>query len=172
MSDITYPGGVAGFRAGPGTAFRDCPDTGLRIDRHAEVQMKAHAIAAVVFLLIGGLMGLGVGLTRWPAVHLLDASRFYQVLTAHGINVLIFWVIFFEMAALIFTSSVVLRCRLATPRLGWLAFALMVVGAAANNYAVLVQGNSSVMMTSYVPMPAGTLFYLGLILFSVGALIV
>jgi len=76
------------------------------------------------------------------------------------------------MAALIFTSSVVLRCRLATPRLGWLAFALMVVGAAANNYAVLVQGNSSVMMTSYVPMPAGTLFYLGLILFAVGALIV
>jgi len=41
-----------------------------------------------------------------------------------------------------------------------------------NNYAVLVQGNSSVMMTSYVPMPAGTFFYLGLILFAVGALII
>jgi cytochrome c oxidase subunit I len=175
MSDISYPGGFAPAtapRPANYPAYRDCPDTGLRIDRQAQLQMQSHAVAAVVFLLIGGLMGLGVGLTRWPEIHLLDASRFYQVLTAHGINVLIFWIIFFEMAALIFTSAVVLRCRLATPRLGWVAFALMILGAALNNYAVLVQGNSSVMMTSYVPMPAGTLFYLGLILFAVGALII
>jgi cytochrome c oxidase subunit 1 len=39
-----------------------------------------------------------------------------------------------------------------------------------NNLSVL-SGNSSVMMTSYVPMPANPNFYLGLILFAVGALI-
>ena len=96
---------------------------------------------------------------------------FYQVLTAHGLNVLIFWMIFFEMAVIHFCSAVLLGCRIATPRIGWVAFALMVIGALLNNYAVLWKGNSSVMMTSYVPIPADTWFYVGLILFAVGALI-
>jgi cytochrome c oxidase subunit 1 len=83
---------------------------------------------------------------------------------------LIFWIIFFEIAVLYFCSSTLLRCRLATPKLGWLGFILMVAGAVINNVSVF-SGNSSVMMTSYVPMPAEPLFYLGLILFAVGALI-
>jgi cytochrome c oxidase subunit 1 len=132
--------------------------------------MKLNAVAGVVFLLIGGIMGLGVGLTRWPAVHLLPADQFYMVLTSHGINVLIFWIIFFEIAVLYFCSSTLLKCRLATPRWAWLGFYLMVIGAVTNNVAVL-QGQSSVMMTSYAPMSAEPLFYLGLILFAVGALI-
>lgn len=151
--------------------FRICPDTGLKWHRPAENLMKLNAVAAVVCLLVGGIFGLGVGLTRWPEVHLLGPDTFYQVLTAHGINVLIFWIIFFEMAVLQFASTVLLGCRIATPKIGYAAFALMVLGAGLNNYAVLVLGNSSVMMTSYVPMPADTLFYLGLILFAVGALI-
>jgi cytochrome c oxidase subunit 1 len=150
--------------------FRICPDTGLRWHRPAETLMKLNAVAAVVFLLIGGILAVGVGLTRWPEVHLLGADTFYQVLTGHGINALIFWIIFFEMAVLQFASSTILGCRLATPKLGMAAFLLMVLGAILNNYAVW-KGNSSVMMTSYVPMPADTLFYVGLILFAVGALI-
>lgn len=152
-------------------AFRVCPDTGLKFHRPAENLMKLNAVAAVVFLLIGGLLGLGVGLTRWPEVHLLGPDTFYQVLTGHGINVLIFWIIFFEMAVLHFASSTLLGCRIATPKLGMAAFLIMVLGALTNNYAVMVKGNSSVMMTSYVPLPADTLFYVGLILFAVGALI-
>jgi cytochrome c oxidase subunit 1 len=151
--------------------FRTCPDTGLKFHRPAEALIKANAVAAVVFLLVGGILGLGVGLTRWPEVHLLEADMFYLFLTGHGINLLIFWIIFFEMAVLQFCSSTVLGCRIATPQLGWTAWGMMVAGALINNYAVLWQGNSSVMMTSYVPMPAGTLFYVGLILFAVGALI-
>jgi cytochrome c oxidase subunit 1 len=70
--------------------FRICPDTGLKIHRPAESLMKANAVAAVVFLLIGGIYCLLVGLTRWSAVHLLPADWFYLTLTAHGLNVLIF----------------------------------------------------------------------------------
>jgi cytochrome c oxidase subunit 1 len=150
--------------------FRTCPETGLAFHKSAESLIKANAIAAVVFLAVGGLLGLFVALTRWPAVQILDASRFYQVLTGHGIVTLIVWVLFFEIALLYFCSAVLLRCRIATPRLGWLAFALMVIGAAVAAIAIL-QGGSSVMMTSYVPMPAEQHFYLGLILFAVGALI-
>ncbi|MBQ0713291.1 MAG: cbb3-type cytochrome c oxidase subunit I [Porticoccus sp.] len=151
--------------------FRICPDTGLKWHRPAETLIKLNAVAAVVFLLVGGILGLGVGLTRWPEVHLLGPDTFYQVLTGHGINVLIFWIIFFEMAVLHFASSTLLGCRMAMPKVGMAAFLLMVLGALLNNYAVMVVGNSSVMMTSYVPMPADTLFYVGLILFAVGALI-
>jgi cytochrome c oxidase subunit 1 len=150
--------------------FRTCPDTGLKFNAPAENLIKVNAVAAVVFLLVGGLYGLMVGLTRWQAVHLLGAEDFYMVLTLHGLNVLIFWMIFFEIAILYFCSSVLLGCRLATPKWAWAAFLLMVIGAVMNNVIVL-QGSSSVMMTSYVPLEAHPLFYLSLILFAVGALI-
>ncbi len=152
------------------TTYRTCPRSGLQFEAHAEKLMIANAFVAVVFLLIGGVLAIGVALTRWPAVHWLPADTFYQVLTAHGIDMLIFWIIFFEIAVLYFASSTLLRCRLATPKLAWAAFWLMLVGAVMNNIAVL-QGGSSVMMTSYVPMMAAPHFYLGLILFAVGALI-
>jgi len=116
------------------------------------------------------VLAIGVVLTRWPAVHWLAADTFYQVLTAHGIDMLIFWIIFFEIAVLYFASSTLLRCRIATPKIAWLAFALMVIGSVTNNVAVF-RGASSVMMTSYVPMMAEPAFYLGLILFAVGALV-
>ncbi len=151
--------------------FRVCPDSGLHFHKSAESLMKANAVAAAVFLLIAGIFALGVVLTRWQAVHLLPVDQFYMALTAHGIDALIFWIMFFEMAILYFASSTLLRCRLATPAWGWVAFVVMVIGAVMTNIAVL-QGNSSVMMTSYVPMQAAPHFYLGLILFAVGALIV
>jgi cytochrome c oxidase subunit 1 len=150
--------------------YRVCPRTGLQYHKPAELLMKANAVAAVVILLIGGVLALLVTLTRWPAVHLLPADGFYQALTAHGLDMLIFWIIFFEIAILYFTSSTILRCRLATPRIAWLGFALMIIGVATVNIAIL-GGDSSVMMTSYVPMPANPKFYLGLILFAVGALL-
>ena len=91
--------------------------------------MKANAVAGVVFLLLGGVLALLVSLTRWPAVHLLNADWFYLTLTAHGLDMLVFWIIFFEIAVLYFCSSTLLRSRLATPRMAWLGFALMLIGA-------------------------------------------
>jgi len=150
--------------------FRTCPESGLQFHKPAELLMRSHAVLAVVILLFGGITALLVTLTRWPAVHLLPADRFYQILTLHGVNMLIFWIITFEIAVLYFCSSTLLKCRLATPRIAWLGFALMLIGIVVNNSAVL-NGDASVMMTSYVPMPANPNFYLGLILFAVGALL-
>src|SRR5512145_3182168 len=151
-------------------SFRIEPRSGLQYHDQAEALMKANAVAGVVFLLVGGILSLVVSLTRWPALHLLDANWFYLALTAHGIDMLIFWIIFFEIAILYFCSSTLLRCRLAAPRWGWIAFGLMLIGAIMTN-VMIFQGESSVMMTSYVPMQAKPGFYLGLILFAVGALI-
>ena len=166
MSVMAETGIIGGIAA----KFRTCPATGLKIDLAAERLIKANAVAAIVFLAIGGVFGLLVALTRWPAVHLLSSDMFYLVLTAHGLDVLLVWIIFFEIAVLYFASAILLNCRLATPRLAWLSFALMMIGALLANVTVL-QGEASVMFTSYVPMKAPPNFYLGLILFAVGALL-
>jgi cytochrome c oxidase subunit 1 len=150
--------------------FRTDPATGLMFHEQGEKLIRWNAVAGVVSLLVGGVLALLVILTRWPAVHLLPADWFYLVLTAHGIDMLVVWIIFFEIAVLYFCATVLLRCRIAAPRWAWAGFWLMVIGALVNNVAVF-RGDSSVMFTSYVPMGAHPAFYLGLILFAVGALI-
>ena len=47
--------------------FRVCPTTGLKIYSDVQSLIKANAVAAVIFLAIGGLFGLSVALTRWPS---------------------------------------------------------------------------------------------------------
>ena len=111
------------------TEYRICPDSGLQFHKPAETLMKANAVAAVVFLLIGGILALLVTLTRWPAVHLLPADWFYLALTAHGFDVLLAWIIFFEMAVLYFAAGPLLNSRIAAPKLGWFNFGLMTLGA-------------------------------------------
>lgn len=155
----------------PLPAFRVCPATGLRVHAAAESLIKVNAVAGVVFLLLGGIAALLVLLTRWPTVHLLDPVWFYRLLTFHGLNMLIFWILFFEMAILYFAGNVLMNARLPAPRLGWLAFGLMLLGAGLVDYMVLA-GRADVLFTSYVPLKADPLYYLGLIVFAVGALVV
>ena len=150
--------------------FRICPDTGFKIDLNADKLIKWNAVTAIVFFLVGGIFGLGVALTRWPAIHLLPDDWFYLALTAHGLDILLVWLIFFEIALLYFASAVLLNSRLAGPRWAWVGYVMMVLGAAITNVAVLM-GESSVMFTSYPPMQAKPEFYLGIIIFAVGALI-
>ncbi|NYT24180.1 cbb3-type cytochrome c oxidase subunit I [Alcaligenaceae bacterium] len=152
------------------TTYRICPRSGLQFERQAERLIKFNIVAGILWLAFGGILAIGVVLTRWPAIRWLEAHTFYMVLTAHGLDMLIFWLMFFEVAFMYFCASVLLRCRIATPMLAWLSFALMVIGSVLNNVAVF-RGGSSVMMTSYVPMMAEPNFYLGIILFAVGALL-
>ena len=155
---------------GPGL-FRVCFTTGLKINAQAEGLIKANAVAATVSLLIGGIAAVLVLLTRWQVVHLLSAEWFYRILTVHGMSMLIFFILFFEMAVLYFASAVLLNSRVATPRLAWASFWLMVVGAVMVEW-MMWTGKADVLFTSYVPLRAHPLYYLGIILFAVGALIV
>ncbi len=149
---------------------RICPTTGLTVFKNTETVIKVNAVFAIIFLLIGGIMAILLGLTRWPAVHLLPAEWFYRALTAHGLNMLIFWILFFEMAVLAFASSVLLKSPLASAKAAWLAFGLMLSGAVITDITIF-SGQADVLMTSYVPLKAHPAFYLGLILFAVGALV-
>ncbi|HTI55920.1 MAG TPA: cbb3-type cytochrome c oxidase subunit I [Verrucomicrobiae bacterium] len=156
---------------GLATRFRTCDVTGLKVNWHAETLVKVNAVVAVVNFLIGLIAAFGVVMTRWQAVHLLPADLFYRFLTLHGLNMLIFFIIFFEMAILYFAGPILLSSRLPAPRVGWLAFGLMVLGMAVTN-AMVLQGKADVLFTSYPPLQADPLYYVGIILFAVGALIV
>jgi cytochrome c oxidase subunit I len=154
----------------PRSGFRTCPITKRLIHRDADGLIKANAVVSIVMLLIGVIAAVGLVLTRWPAVHLLPADWFYRVLTVHGVSMLIFFIIFFEMAVLHFASAVLLNSRIAAPKIAWAGFGLMAVGAGMTE-VMMWMGKADVLMTSYIPLKAHPLFYLGIILFAVGALI-
>ena len=151
--------------------WRTCPITSRRIDARAESLIRANAVVAVVALLVGAVAALLLALTRWQAIHLLPAEWYYRILGVHGMNMLIFFIIFFEMAVLWFAGTVLLNARPAAPRLGWFNFGLMLAGALMVE-AMQWSGRADVLYTSYPPLKAHPLFYLGIILFAVGALCV
>ncbi len=150
--------------------FRTCPTTGLKVHGTAENLIRAHAVAAVVAMIAGVIGAFGLVLTRWQAVHLLSAEWYYRLLTIHGVSMLIFFIIFFEMAVLFFAGPVLLNSRPAAPKTSWAAFGLMIAGALLVE-AMMWTGRADVLFTSYPPLRADPLYYLGVILFAVGALI-
>jgi cytochrome c oxidase subunit 1 len=149
---------------------RTCPITGLVVNRDSERLVRWNAVAGIVFFLVGVVAALLLALTRWQAVHLLAPVWYYRMLTLHGLNMLIFFIIFFEMAILYFAGPILLNARQPAPRLAWSGFALMIAGALLVDFVVF-WGKADVLFTSYVPLRAHPLYYLGIILFAVGALI-
>lgn len=154
----------------PGAASRRCDTTGANICLVGQTFIKLNAVAGIVFLLLGGTAAILLALTRWQAVHLLRVDWFYRILTFHGINMLIFWILFFEVAILYFTCTIPLNSRLFSKPVAWVSFIMMLVGALMTD-AVILMGKADVLMTSYLPLLAHPLFYLGIILVAVGMLI-
>ncbi len=150
--------------------FRTCQTTGLKVHLPAQRLIWAHAVTAVVFLLLGGLLAIMIALTRVPSVHLLSQEFFYRFVSAHGMTMLVFWIVFFEMAGLIFGASIVLNARFPGIKLAWFSYGLMLTGALIAE-VITFMGKADVMFTAYVPLKAHPLFYVGVILFAVGALI-
>ena len=168
MTAATLPG-VGYSPPGAAEEFRTCPVTKRRIHLKAESLIKVNAVVSIVALLVGAIAALLLVLTRWQAIHLLPEVWYYRILGVHGMNMLIFFIIFFEMAVLWFASTVLLNARPAAPRYGWFNFGLMLVGSLMVE-AMQWSGRADVLYTSYPPLKAHPLFYFGIILFAVGAL--
>ena len=177
MSDAALPRPLAGAPAreagignhAPGMVRR-CDTTGLPVCLVAEPFIKMHAVLGVVFLLVGAVAAVLLALTRWPAVHLLPADWFYRILTLHGLNMLIFWILFMEVAILYFAGTVLLNTRLWSKKLAWTGLALMAAGAILCD-VVTIAGKGDVLMTSYPPLMAHWTFYLSIVLVAVGTLV-
>lgn len=149
---------------------RTCTVTGLRVYAGAQTLTLANAVAAVLSVAIGGAFGVSMALTRAPSLELLGSKGYYVAMTGHGVSALILWPVFFEVAAMVFASSVLLNARVWSLKLGWTAFALMVTGAGMLE-AIVLSGKASVGFTAYPPLVASPVFYLGYIVFAVGVLI-
>jgi cytochrome c oxidase subunit 1 len=149
---------------------RTCPATGLRVYSGAQALTLANAVAAVLALALGGLFGGLIGLSRSPALEFLGPSTYYGALTAHGVAALVLWPVFFEVAAMVFTSTILLNARVYSMALGWTTFALM-VGGSLVTFVSIMSGEATVMFTAYPPLVATPWFYVGYLLFAVGALL-
>jgi len=151
--------------------WRQCQVTGLHIDPSAERLFMFNAVTAVLWLAFGGVLAVLIALTRWEAVHLIDdAEWFYRLVSTHGTAMLIFWIIFFEVAGLIFGGTILLNTRFMSPLTGWIAYALMLGGSLLMAWEMM-SGSATVFFTAYPPLEASSAFYFGFILFAVGALV-
>lgn len=164
---------VVAATPGPLARFWQCAVTGLKVDERAVPVMMANAVTAVVFLLVGGFLGLLIGLTRWEAVHLLPPNLYYLALTLHAFSTLIFWIIFMEMAILYFACTAVLNARLVSPAWAWVQWGLMTAGSVIGAVSVVIQGDAydQPLLTSYHPLHIHPGFLLGVIIFAVGAFV-
>lgn len=150
---------------------RTCPATGLRLFSAAEALIKVNAVVAVVFLLLGFLWVVPSIMNRVLGPEVVSPQLYYQATFLHGWNMLIFWILFFEVALLYFAASALLRTPLRFPGLAWGGFWLMLLGAVLINYLGVVSPSNFLPFTPYVPLQAPPLFYLAVILFAVGAIL-
>jgi cytochrome c oxidase subunit 1 len=143
----------------------------MEIHESVEDHAQLFGLTAVVALVVGGIFAFTVPMTRWEVVGLLDADAYYRHLTLHAWNLLIFWMVFMEIAILYVGGPMVLGRRLPLTRLAKAGWGLMVAGAIAVNYFVYTTGgtNEPPLLTAYVPLPSANGFYAGVIVFLLGA---
>jgi cytochrome c oxidase subunit 1 len=130
----------------------------------------AHMLVANVALLGGIVTGLLQGLEHagfeFPASEYFLRSYYHSV-SMHGVLNVLVWTTFFIAGFLPFISARSYGMPLASPRLGWLTFWLMLAGLVVA--AVPLVGNAAtVMFTFYAPLKAHWAFYIGLTLVVVG----
>jgi cytochrome c oxidase subunit 1 len=167
MSYVQPLPGVVGLRE---ERSRYCGVTGLRIYAGAQALTLANAVAAVLALAAGGAFGVSMALTRAPSMELLGSKAYYAALTGHGVAALVLWPVFFEVAAMVFASSVLLNSRVWSMKLGWASLACMVTGAGML-LGIIVSGHANVAFTAYPPLVAHPVFYLGYLVFAVGVVL-
>ena len=85
--------------------FRTCDITGFKVDLRSEKLIRANAVASVVSLLMAVVAALLLVFTRYQPVHLLNAEWYYRLVTFHGLNALIFWIIFFKSTVFIILAK-------------------------------------------------------------------
>ena len=150
--------------------FRTCAVTDLEIEDTGNRLTLAHGATGIILLAIGGLMALLVALQRIDAFQFISDEWWYRLVAAHGTVMLIFWLLFFEVALLHWGSTMLLNAPARMPRIAWGAFALMVVGVVVS-ITMMLSGQATVMFTAYPPLEAHPLFYAGVLAVAVGVLI-
>lgn len=135
--------------------------------RDAKLSLTYLSVAFIA-LFIGGFLGLFQGLERAGLLQLPPWLNYYQVLTAHGVLLILVFTALFLVGYFYAGLSHTLGGLVPMVRkMGWIAFGMMVIGVV---FAVttIVMGDASVLYTFYPPMQASPWFYIGLVFIVLG----
>ncbi|OLS40422.1 cbb3-type cytochrome c oxidase subunit I [Bacillus sp. MRMR6] len=151
-------------------SFRDKTNYALGISQEDGRLTKSYISVAFIALFLGGFLGLLQGLNRAGLLELPTWFNYYQVLTAHGILLILVLTAFFTIGYFYATLSHNLGGLLPKVRkIAWFGFGLKIVGFVLAVIPILMN-EASVMYTFYPPMAAHPAFYIGLALIVVGVL--
>jgi cytochrome c oxidase subunit I len=129
---------------------------------------KAYFTVAFASLLIGGILGLLQGLERAGLIQLPSWLTYYQVLTAHGVLLLLVFSTTFTIGYQYANLSHSFGGLLPKVRkLAWTGFCLMVIGVVMVA-TMIILNEASVLYTFYPPLAAHPLFYVGLVFVVLG----
>ncbi|MFD0952711.1 cbb3-type cytochrome c oxidase subunit I [Virgibacillus natechei] len=123
---------------------------------------------AFIILFIGGTLGLLQGLNRAGLLELPAWFNYYQVLTAHGILLILIFTALFMVGYFYAALSHTLGGLIPVVRkMGWTALGLMLIGTAFV-VTTIVMDEATVLYTFYPPMQASPWFYIGLVFIVLG----
>lgn len=148
--------------------FKEKTNKALGISLEDARITKSYLSVAFIALLLGGFLGLLQGLNRAGLLELPTWLDYYQVLTAHGLLLVVVLSAFFTIGYFYAGLSHDLGGLLPKVRkLAWVGFWTKMVGLVLVVIPVLMN-KASVMYTFYPPMAAHPVFYFGLALVVVG----
>lgn len=129
---------------------------------------KSYLSVAFIALFLGGFLGLLQGLNRAGLLNLPTWLNYYQVLTAHGVLLVVVLSAFFTIGYFYAGLSHTLGGLLPKVRkMVWIGFWLKIVGFVIAVIPILTN-DASVMFTFYPPMAASPYFYIGLVFIVLG----
>lgn len=129
---------------------------------------KAYMTVSFLALLVGGILGLFQGLNRAGLLELPSWANYYQVLTAHGLLLVLVFTAFFTIGYFYAGMSHTLGGLLPKVRkMAWIGFSLKMIGFVLAVIPIIMN-EASVMYTFYPPMAASPPFYIGLAFIVVG----
>ncbi|MHC0036233.1 cbb3-type cytochrome c oxidase subunit I [Pseudoneobacillus sp. C159] len=150
------------------SVFKDKTNKVLGVNLEDAKVTKSYLSVAFIALLLGGLFGLLQGLNRAGVLELPSWLNYYQVLTAHGLLLLVVLCSFFTIGYFYSVLSHTLGGLLPKVRkLAWVGFWTKMVGLVLVVVMVLTN-EASVMFTFYPPMAAHPVFYFGLVFVVLG----
>ncbi|MDG5785980.1 cbb3-type cytochrome c oxidase subunit I [Evansella sp. AB-P1] len=149
-------------------SFKEKANKMLGINPQDALLSKTFMLVSFAALLIGGTLGLIQGLNRAGLFDLPSWFTYYQVLTAHGILLILVFTSFFTTGYFFAAHSHVLGGLIPKVRkMAWIGFWLKVVGLVVAVIPILMN-NATVMFTFYPPMAASPVFYFGLVFIVLG----
>ncbi|WP_062106691.1 cbb3-type cytochrome c oxidase subunit I [Bacillus niameyensis] len=148
--------------------FKEKANQAMGISPEDAKLTKSYLLVAFAALLVGGILGLLQGLNRAGLLELPSWLNYYQVLTAHGLLLVLVLTAFFTIgyfyAALSHTLGGILpKVR----KMAWIGFWMKIIGFVLAVIPIIMN-EASVLYTFYPPMAASPIYYVGLVFIVLG----